>query len=359
LLRREISKARVRRAAAFRRERKGRELGISHGAETVDFADIRAAARRLAGVAHRTPVVTSRALDASCNAQLFVKCENLQRMGAFKFRGAYNFLSSLSLDERRGGVVAFSSGNHAQGVALAARLLGIGATIVMPHDAPAVKLDATREYGAEIVFYERARADREEIARAIAAQRGATLVPPFDDPRIVAGAGTAGLELLEDAGPLDAIVVPVGGGGLMGGTAIAAHALDPAIAIYGVEPAAGDDYAQSLARGERVTIPVPATIADGLQTISPGEVTFAIAREHVRAVVTVGDEELREAMRFAFERMKLVIEPSGAAGLAALLRGRVPDVTGKRVGVVISGGNVDAERYARLLRDVPAGDVLA
>ncbi len=280
-------------------------------------------------------------------------------MGAFKFRGAYNFLSSLTPEQRRCGVVAFSSGNHAQGVALAASLLGVPATIVMPYDAPEVKLAATREYGAQIVFYERERADREEIARAIAAQSGAALVPPFDDARIVAGAATAGLELLEDANPLDAVVVPVGGGGLMAGTAIAAHAVDPAIAIYGVEPQRGDDFAQSLARGERVTIPVPVTIADGLRTTSPGELTFAIAREHTRAVVTVSDDELRDAMRFAFERMKLVVEPSGAAGLAALVHRRIPDVEGKRVGVVISGGNVDAERYARLLRDVATGDVLA
>ncbi len=270
-------------------------------------------------------------------------------MGAFKFRGAYNFLSSLAPEERQRGAVAFSSGNHAQGVAFAANLLGVRATIVMPFDAPAVKVAATRECGAEVVFYERERADREEIARAIAAENGAALVPPFDDPRIVAGAGTAVLELLEDAGPLEAVVVPVGGGGLMGGTAIAAHGVDPSIAIYGVEPQAGDDFAQSLARGERVKIAVPATIADGLQTTSPGELTFAIAREHTSAVVTVSDDELREAMRFVFERMKLVVEPSGAAPIAALLRRRIPGAEGKRVGVVISGGNVDAERYARLL----------
>lgn len=270
-------------------------------------------------------------------------------MGAFKFRGAYNFLSSLDPKQRQRGVVAFSSGNHAQGVALAAKLLGIPATIVMPYDAPSVKLEATREYGAQIVFYERAQANREEIARSIAAERGAALVPPFDDARIVAGAATASLELIENASPLDAIVVPLGGGGLMAGTAIAAHAVDPAIGIYGVEPQAGDDFAQSLARGERVSIAVPTTIADGLQTTSPGEVTFAIAREHACRVVTVSDDELRDTMRFAFERMKLVIEPSGAAALAALLHRRVPDAEGKRVGVVISGGNVDAERYASLL----------
>ncbi len=272
-------------------------------------------------------------------------------MGAFKFRGAYNFLAQLSPEERARGVVAFSSGNHAQGVALAASLFGVPATIVMPTDAPAVKLDATREYGAEIVFYERETSHRDEIARGIAGERGATLVPPFDDPRIVAGAGTAALELLEDAGPLDAIVVPVGGGGLMGGSAIAAHGIDPAIAIYGVEPKSGDDFVQSLARGERVTIAVPKTIADGLQTTSPSDLTFAVAREHGSTVVTVGDDELREAMRFAFERMKLVIEPSGAAGLAALLHARVPGIAGKHVGVIVSGGNVDPVRFAELVAE--------
>ena len=271
-------------------------------------------------------------------------------MGAFKFRGAYNFLSTLSPEERRRGVVAFSIGNHAQGVALASQLLGIPATIVMPLDAPTVKLAATREYGAEIVYYERERADREEIARSTAAERGATLVPPFDDARIVAGAGTAALELLDDASPLDAIVMPVGGGGMMAGTAIATHAADPSIEIYGVEPQAGDDFARSLACGERVTIPVPKTIADGLQTTSPGELTFAIARGHVREVVTVTDDELRDAMRFAFERMKLVIEPSGAAALAAVLRRRIPGLAGKRVGVMVTGGNIDPVRYASLIQ---------
>jgi threonine dehydratase len=325
-------------------------LAVPHGAaSTVTYADVRAAAQRLHGVAHRTPVVTSRTLSERCDASVFVKCENLQRMGAFKFRGAYNFVASLSADERAAGVVAFSSGNHAQGVALAARLLGMPATIVMPSDAPAVKLAATREYGAEIVLYERERSHREEIARAIAAERGATLVPPFDDPRIVAGAGTAALELLEDAGALDAIVVPVGGGGLMSGTAIAAHGIDPSIAIYGVEPQAGDDFAQSLQRGMRVTVAVPKTIADGLQTTSPGDLTFAIANEHVAAVLAVSDDELRDAMRFAFERMKTVIEPSGAAAIAALLQHRIPALRGQRVGAIVSGGNIDAKRYAELI----------
>jgi threonine dehydratase len=317
--------------------------------DPVVFGDILAAQQRLDGVAHRTPVLRSQTLDDRCGAQLFLKCENLQRMGAFKFRGAYNLLASLSAEERRGGVVAFSSGNHAQGVALAARLLGVPATIVMPTDAPEVKLAATRDYGAEVVHYERERSHREEIAQAVAAERNAVLVPPFDDPRIIAGAGTAALELLDECSSLDAIVTPLGGGGLMGGTAIAAHGIDPSIDIYGVEPSNGDDFAQSLTRGERVSIPVPRTIADGLQTTSPGRLTFAIAQRHVREIVTVSDEELREAMRFAFERMKLVIEPSGAAALAALLHRRIPGATGKRVGVVISGGNIDPARYAQLI----------
>jgi threo-3-hydroxy-L-aspartate ammonia-lyase len=309
-------------------------------AAPVDYAEVLAAAQRLRGVAHRTPVVASRTLDSRCGAAILLKCENFQRMGAFKFRGAYNFLSSLNASERQAGVVAFSSGNHAQGVALAARLLGISATIVMPSDAPRVKLEATREYGAEVVLYERERSHREEIAASIAAERGATVVPPFDDARIIAGAGTAALELLEDGDAVDAIVVPVGGGGLMGGTALAAHGTDPAIEIYGVEPAAGDDFAQSLARGERVTISVPRTIADGLQTTSPGMLTFAIAREHTRAIVTVSDDELREAMRFVFERLKLVVEPSAAAPIAALLHRRITGLEGKRVGAIVSGGNV-------------------
>jgi threo-3-hydroxy-L-aspartate ammonia-lyase len=291
----------------------------------------------------------SATFDARCGARVVVKCENFQRMGAFKFRGAYNFLATLSPEERTRGVVAFSSGNHAQGVALAARLLGVPATIVMPTDAPAVKLAATLEYGAEVVHYERAHSHREEIAQSLAADRGATLVPPFDDERIVAGAGTAALELLEDAGPLDAIVVPVGGGGLMSGTAIAAHGFDAATAVHGVEPEAGDDFAQSLRQGRRVSIPVPDTIADGLRTTAPGEVTFAIAREHVSSVVTVSDAEICDAMRFAFERMKLVVEPSAAAPLAALLQRRIPEVAGKRVGVIVSGGNIDAARYGELI----------
>ncbi len=312
-------------------------------------ADVRAAAQRIAGVAHRTPVVTSTTLDRICGASVFVKCENLQRMGAFKFRGAYNRLVQLNDEERRRGVVAYSSGNHAQGVALAAQLLGIPATIVMPKDAPQAKLDATRGYGAEVVLYERSEENRAVIAQGIAQKRGATIVPPYDDERIVAGAGTAALELLEEVPSLDAIVAPVGGGGLLSGTALAAHDHDPKIEVWGVEPEAGDDVRQSLQRGERVVIDVPQTIADGLQTQSPGDVTFAVLREHAAGIATVSDRELIEAMRFVFERMKLVIEPSGAAAVAALMNGKIPNVAGKRAGAIISGGNVDRARYAQLL----------
>jgi threonine dehydratase len=314
----------------------------------VSFADVRAAAERLRGVAHRTPVVTSRTLDARIGGHAFLKCENLQRMGAFKFRGAYNRIAQLSAAERERGVVAFSSGNHAQGVALAAQLLGVRATIVMPSDAPAAKVAATREYGAEIVPYDRMTMNRGEIAARIAAERGATLVPPYDDPAIVAGQGTVALELLEEVPDLDVLVVCTGGGGLLAGCALAATALRPGIAIYGVEPEAGDDFAQSFALGERVEIPVPDTIADGQQTTSPGELTFPIVKRLCAGILTVSDDELRAAMRFAFERLKLVMEPSGASALAALLACRL-DVRGKRVGAIVSGGNVDAERYAAII----------
>lgn len=329
-------------------------MELPHGAgrfgnlTIVTEADVTAAAHRLREVAHRTPVVRSRTLDAAAGAHVFLKCENLQRSGAFKFRGAYNVLASLEPERAAKGVVAYSSGNHAQGVALAARLLSIEATIVMPSDAPEVKLAATRGYGATVVLYERERSHREEIARELAASRGATVIPPFDDPRIVAGAATAARELLEDAGPLDAVVTPVGGGGLMGGTAIAAHARDRATAIYGVEPEAGDDFARSLAAGAPVRIGVPATIADGLQTTAPSDLTLGIAREHGARVVTVSDAELAAAMRFAFERLKLVVEPSGAAAIAALLQRRIGGLEGKRVGAIVSGGNVDAAAFARL-----------
>jgi threonine dehydratase len=314
----------------------------------VTFDDVVGAAARLRGVAHRTPAVTSATLDERTGARVFVKAENLQRMGAFKFRGAYNRLAQLDERQRAAGVVAFSSGNHAQGVALAAKLLGVAATIVMPTDAPLAKLAATRGYGAEVVLYDRQTMNRAEIAQALVDERGATLVPPYDDPMIIAGAGTAALELIEDAGPLDVLIIPTGGGGFLSGSALAATALVPGIAVYGVEPAAGDDWVQSLGRDERVTIPVPDTIADGLQTQSPGALTFPIVRALCAGVVTVTDDELRDAMRFAFERLKLVVEPSGASALAALLAGKA-SAGGRRVGVVLSGGNVDPAVYAAII----------
>ncbi len=320
---------------------------------TVGIDDIRAAAARLTGVAHRTPVLTSRTLDERTGAQVFLKAENLQRMGAFKFRGAYNRLAQFSADERRRGVVAFSSGNHAQGVALSARLLGIAATIVMPDDAPPAKLAATRGYGAEVVTYDRATMNRAELAESIAAERDAVVVPPYDDERIIAGQGTAALELLEETGPLDVLAVCLGGGGFLAGSAIAATALAPGIAVYGVEPAAGDDWLQSWEAGTRVSIPVPQTIADGQQTQAPGELTWPIARTLCAGIVTVSDDELLDAMRFAFERLKIVLEPSGASALAAVLYGKL-DVAGKRVGVMLSGGNVDPRVFARALERPPA-----
>jgi threonine dehydratase len=314
----------------------------------VRFDDIIAAAARLRGVAHRTPVMTSRSLDRLTGAEAFLKCENLQRMGAFKFRGAYNRLAQLSPEERVRGVVAYSSGNHAQGVALAAQLLDIPAAILMPEDAPATKVAATREYGAEIIFFDRERSHRADLAAALARERGATRVPPYDDPAIIAGQGTAALELLQEAPDLDVLLVCTGGGGLLAGCATAAAEVCAGIAIYGVEPEAGDDFAQSFALGERVTIPVPRTIADGQQTVSPGELTFPIVLRLCAGILTVSDDDLRAAMRFAFERLKLVLEPSGAAALAALLSAKT-GVVGKRVGVILSGGNVDPARFASIL----------
>jgi threo-3-hydroxy-L-aspartate ammonia-lyase len=300
--------------------------------------DVRAAARVLDGVAHRTPVVRSRTLGE----RVVLKPENLQRVGAFKFRGAYNKIASLPHGAK---VVAYSSGNHAQAVALASRLLGADATILMPTDAPASKVAATRGYGAEIVTYDRYTGDREAIAAELAAERGAEIVPPYDDPLIMAGQGTAALELLEDAGVVDTLVVPLGGGGLIAGCATIAKALGVS-RVVGVEPASGDDWAQSFARGEIVEIDVPRTIADGLQTHAPGELTWQVARRHVDAVITVTDEQIVGAMRFAFDRLKLVVEPSGAVGIAAVLEGLVDAPS---TGIVISGGNVDAGRFAELL----------
>ncbi len=316
--------------------------------DLVTFADIQAASQRLRGVAHRTPVITSNTLDGRIGGRAYLKCENFQRMGAFKFRGAYNRLAQLDLAERSRGVVTFSSGNHAQGVALAAKLLGIHAAIVMPKDAPRSKLDATRGYGAEVILYGRAEEDRDQIARGLCAERGATMVPPYDDRDIVAGQGTAVLELLQDHPEIDTLLICTGGGGLLSGSVLAANGINPAIEVYGVEPDSGNDFQQSLAAGRRIKIEVPNTIADGMQTQSPGELTFAIAKRYVRGILTVSDAELREAMRFAFSRLKIVIEPSGAAGLAVLLAGKI-DAREKQVGIVVSGGNVDAHRFGELI----------
>lgn len=315
---------------------------------SIGFNDVLGAAERLRGVAHRTPVVTSRTLNERVGGEIFLKCENFQRMGAFKFRGAYNCLVQLDESQRERGVVAHSSGNHAQGVALAAQLLGIHATIVMPRDAPESKLAATRAYGAEVVLYDRAHEDRAAIAQQLCDERGATLVPPYDDERIIAGAATATLELLEDVPTLDILVTPVGGGGLFSGACVVAQHLNPEIELWGVEPEAGDDVKQSFERGERVQTELGNTIADGLQTQSPGALTFPLIRAYARGIATVSDDNLRDAMRFLFERMKLVVEPSGAAALAAVMFGKIP-IVGRRVGLILSGGNIDTARFASLL----------
>jgi threonine dehydratase len=304
------------------------------------------AARRLSGVAHRTPVLTSRTLDERCGARVFLKCENLQRIGAFKFRGAYNLISRLGEAERRRGVAAYSSGNHAQAVALSARLLGTSATILMPSDAPASKIAATRGYGAEVLFYDRYTSDRTAMATALAEERGLFLVPPYEHVQIMAGQGTAALELLQEAGELDELLVPIGGGGLMAGSATAAKALFPHIAMTGVEPEAGDDTKRSLEAGRRVEIEVPRTIADGQGAEIPGELTFEVNRRLVDGVTLVTDDEIRRAMAFAFDRLKIVLEPSGATGLAAALFHLDPAV--ERVGVILSGGNVGLERFREL-----------
>jgi threonine dehydratase len=312
------------------------------------FADVRAAAARIAGHAHRTPVLTSRTADAELGAQLFFKCENFQRMGAFKFRGAFNALSRFDERQRRAGVVAFSSGNHAQAIALSARLLGMPAVIVMPHDAPTAKVAATRGYGATVVVYDRYREDREAIGRGLADERGMTLIPPYDHPDVIAGQGTAALELIEDVGALDALFVCMGGGGLLSGSALAARGLAPRCRIYGVEPEAGDDGQRSFRSGHIVRIETPKTIADGAQTQQLGDYTFAIIRRDVDDVLTASDAELVAAMRFFAERMKMVVEPTGGLGFAAARRMKA-ELAGQRVGVIVSGGNVDMDRYAALL----------
>ena len=312
------------------------------------FDDVRAASERIAGHAHRTPVLTSRTADAELGAELFFKCENFQRMGAFKFRGAFNALSRFDERQRRAGVVAFSSGNHAQAIALSARILGMPAVIVMPHDAPAAKVAATKGYGVEVVVYDRYKEDREAIGRGLADERGMTLIPPYDHPDVIAGQGTAALELIEDVGTLDALFVCLGGGGLLSGSALSARTLSPSCKVYGVEPAAGDDGQRSFRSGRIVSIETPKTIADGAQTQRLGDCTFRIIRRDVDDVFTVSDAELVEAMRFFAERMKMVVEPTGCLGYAAARRMK-GELAGRRVGVILSGGNVDLARFAALL----------
>lgn len=313
----------------------------------VSFDDVRAAAERLRGVANRTPVVTSRTLNERTGREVYLKCESFQRGGAFKFRGAYNRLSRLTDDEKKRGVVAFSSGNHAQGVALAAKLLNVPSVIVMPDDAPPVKLEATRGYGAEVIVYDRMKGSREEIAQKLAGERGLTIVPPFDDARIIAGQGTAALELVEEVPDLDALLTPVGGGGLISGCAIAAKAVQPRIKVYGVEAEGAEDAQRSLREGHIVKIPPPATIADGIRTESIGTLTFAIMRELVDDIVLVSDAEIMDAVRFALLRLKLVVEPTGAVPLAAVMQGRIPE-SARRVGVLISGGNISPDILKQL-----------
>lgn len=314
----------------------------------ISLADVRQAAERLRGVANRTPVTTSRTFDSLLGARVFFKCENLQRGGAFKFRGAYNRLAALTPEERTRGVVAFSSGNHAQGVALAARELGVPATVVMPTDAPALKLAATRGYGARVVSYDRLTENREDIARRLAQEGGLTLVPPYDHPLIMAGQGTAALELIEEVGPLDWLLTPVGGGGLLSGTVIAATGLLPQIKVIGVETETSNDWVLSLAAGQPVRIPPPDTIADGMRTQQPGALTFPIVQKLAHGVITVSDDEVKEAMRFLLLRLKLLVEPTGAVPVALLLSGRL-DVRGQRVGVILSGGNADPALLAEVL----------
>jgi threonine dehydratase len=321
-------------------------VGAERPHEPPSFADVEAARRRLAGVAHRTPAITSHTLDELIGAHVVLKAEGLQRMGAFKFRGAYNAISLLSVDQRQRGVVTASSGNHAQAVALAASLLGAKATILMPTDAPASKRAATEGYGAGVIEYDRYGDDREQLMTDLARELGASIVHPYDDPRVIAGAATCALELAEDAGPLATVAVPVGGGGLLSGSAISLRAVAPETRIVGVEPEASPDMQRSLQAGGRVRVPIRPSIADGQLLDIPGEITFEVIRSMVDEIVTVSDAEIVEAMRLLFERAKLAVEPSGASAFAAVLAGRV---SGDRIGVVLSGGNVSAERFADLL----------
>ena len=319
----------------------------------IRFDDIQAAAGRLAGQTLKTPVRQSRQADERTGAQLFFKCENFQRMGAFKFRGAYNALAQFAPEQRKAGVIAFSSGNHAQAIALSGRLLGIPSVIVMPKDAPPAKLAATRGYqqgqkGSEVVLYDRYTEDREAIGQRIARERGMTLIPPYDHPHVMAGQGTAALELIKETGPLDALLVCVGGTGLISGCPVAAVHLAPGIAVHGVEPEAGNDTQQSLAAGRIVRIETPKTIADGAQTQASGQLTFPVIQRHVKSILTVSDTQLVATMRFFAERMKMVVEPTGCLAAAAVLEGAI-DLRGQRVGIIVSGGNVDLPAYAGMI----------
>ncbi len=314
------------------------------------FDDVKAAALRLAGHAHRTPVMTSATADTLLGASLFFKCENFQRMGAFKFRGAFNAMSMLGDAQRKAGVVCFSSGNHAQAVALSGRLLGIATTVLMPSDAPPLKIEATRNYGGQVVLFDRFKDDREMLARKLANERGMTLIPPYDHKDVIAGSGTAAMELIEEVGQLDFLFVCTGGGGLLAGSALAARALSPQCKIYGVEPEAGNDVQQSFAKGEIVKIATPKTIADGAQTQSAGILTFPMIQRDVDGIVTATDAQLVEGMKFFAERMKILVEPTGALSFAGARHAGLP-IAGKRVGVIVSGGNVDLQRFAELVKN--------
>jgi threonine dehydratase len=315
------------------------------------YAGVERAARTLAGVAHCTPVVTSNSLNRALGAEIFFKCEPMQRTGAFKFRGAFNALSNLSHAQRAAGVVAYSSGNHAQAIAASGQILGVPTTIVMPHDAPHAKRAATEGYGAQIVSYDRYTEKRDEIAADLAHKHGYTIIPPFNHPDVICGQGTAGKELLEQTGGLDAMVVCVGGGGLISGCALAASVLSPGCRVYGVEPAAGDDVRQSLAAGQIVQIAPPKSIADGALTAAPGDMTFAVMRELVTDVVTVSDAQLVLTMRWFAQRLKLIVEPTGCLAAAAVLQRVLPIEPGARIGVIVSGGNVDLASYGAFLSD--------
>ena len=316
--------------------------------QTIAFADIEAAAERIGGVAHRTPVLTSVTANAMAGAELFFKCENFQRMGAFKFRGACNAIARFTPEQRAAGVLTYSSGNHAQAIALSASLAGIGSVIIMPHDAPALKVQATKGYGGEVIVYDRYKEDREEIGQRLAKERGMTLIPPYDHPDVIAGQGTAAAELFADTGPLDVLLVCLGGGGLLAGSALAAATLSPSCKVIGVEPEAGNDGQQSLRSGRIVHIAVPDTIADGAKTTHLGEHNFNVIQKYVSDVLTVSDSQLIATMKFFAERMKMVVEPTGCLAAAAALHGVAP-IAGKRVGILVSGGNVDLSTFAAMV----------